>query len=395
MKNFVFISPNFPDNYKNFCAELKRNGFRVLGVGDCPYSCLTQQLKNSLDDYFAVGSLEDYDEVYRTVALFIHRYGRIDFLESNNEYWLELDARLRTDFNITTGFSVKDMKKVKYKSEMKKHYKKAGIKVAEYCRVTTLAACKRFIKKVGFPVIVKPDNGVGANATYRLKNFEELEAFLKTDPQGYIMEEEIKGTVNSYDAIVDGEGTPVFESGLVETASLMDVVNEARNSAYYYPPEIAEDLRALGRKTLKAFGVKNRYVHFEFFRLTEDQRIGKKGELVALEVNMRPAGGGSTDMSDYAGSADVYKIWADVMAFGKTSFVCGEKFYCAYAGRRNDKYFYYTEQAIRDRYREKLISVVKQPPAVAPMMGDLAFLAKFKTKEETEEFFEEVFRENN
>ena len=26
MKNFVFISPNFPDNYWRFCAELKKNG---------------------------------------------------------------------------------------------------------------------------------------------------------------------------------------------------------------------------------------------------------------------------------------------------------------------------------------------------------------------------------
>ena len=30
-------------------------------------------------------------------------YGRIDWIESNNEYWLEQDARLRTDFNVTTG----------------------------------------------------------------------------------------------------------------------------------------------------------------------------------------------------------------------------------------------------------------------------------------------------
>ncbi len=393
MKNFVFISPNFPENYKNFCVHLKLNGFRVLGIGDCPYSGLSSALKNSLDEYYAVASLSDYEEVYRAVAFFIHKYGRIEYLESNNEYWLELDARLRTDFNITSGLSVKDMKKVKFKSEMKKYYKKAGIKVAEYCFVKSLAGCKKFIKKFGFPVIVKPDNGVGANATYRINNYEELENFLKTAPQGYIMEEEIKALVNSYDAIVDANGNPVFESGLIETASLMDIVNNAENSAYYYPPEPLPDVREIGRKTLKAFKVKNRFVHFEFFRLDCDQRIGRKGELIALEVNMRPAGGGSTDMADYANSADVYKIWADVMAFGQTSFVCGEKFYCAYAGRRNGKNFYYSEQDIRDKYGANLITVEKQPEAVAAMMGDLMFLAKFKTKEQAEEFFTEVFKE--
>lgn len=34
MKNFIFISPNFPSNYWKFCRELQNNGVRVLGIGD-------------------------------------------------------------------------------------------------------------------------------------------------------------------------------------------------------------------------------------------------------------------------------------------------------------------------------------------------------------------------
>ena len=67
------------------------------------------ELKESLDEYYKVGSLENYDEVYRAVAFFAFKYGKIDWLESNNEYWLEQDARLRTDFNITTGFHLEDI----------------------------------------------------------------------------------------------------------------------------------------------------------------------------------------------------------------------------------------------------------------------------------------------
>ena len=40
------------------------------------------------------------------MAFFAFKYGRIDWLESNNEYWLEKDARLRTDFNIKSGFQI-------------------------------------------------------------------------------------------------------------------------------------------------------------------------------------------------------------------------------------------------------------------------------------------------
>ena len=141
MKNFVFISPNFPTNYWMFCRELKKNGLNVLGIGDQPYDELSEDLKESLNEYYKVSSLENEDEVYRAVAFFIHKHGRIDWLESNNEYWLERDAKLRTDFNIQSGFQVSDMPRIKYKSKMKEFYIKAGIPVARYHMVDNLEGC--------------------------------------------------------------------------------------------------------------------------------------------------------------------------------------------------------------------------------------------------------------
>ena len=58
MKNFVFISPNFPTNYWMFCRELKNNGLNVLGIGDQPYDELNPDLKNSLHEYYKVSNLE-------------------------------------------------------------------------------------------------------------------------------------------------------------------------------------------------------------------------------------------------------------------------------------------------------------------------------------------------
>ena len=31
MKNAIFMSPNFPENYWHFCHELHHNGINVLG----------------------------------------------------------------------------------------------------------------------------------------------------------------------------------------------------------------------------------------------------------------------------------------------------------------------------------------------------------------------------
>ena len=308
MNNFVFLSPNFPENYWQFCRELKNNGMNVLGIGDCPYENLSQQLKDSLTEYYYVRSLMEYNEVFRAVAFFTYKYGKIDWLESNNEFWLERDAALRKEFNITSGFMPEDMPKVKYKSKMKECYNKVGIKTAAYHLVDNLEGCKKFIKEYGYPVIVKPDNGVGANATYKLNNDKELEDFINSNPQTqYIMEEYLDAEVFSYDAVVNSKGEPIFETGNVTAVSIMDTVNNNGDSIFYLLGNPYKDVVEAGRKALKSFDVKSRFIHFEFFRLLKDQRLGKKGEVVALEVNMRPSGGISPDMMNYANSTNVYK----------------------------------------------------------------------------------------
>ncbi len=395
MKNIIFISPNFPTNYWMFCKELKNNGMNVLGIGEAPYEELRPELKEALNEYYKVDSLENYDEVYRAVAFFAFRYGRIDWLESNNEYWLEQDARLRTDFNIQSGFQVSDMERIKHKSKMKAFYEKAGIPVARYYMVETLAGCKSFIKKVGYPVIVKPDNGVGAAATYKLSTDEELTAFFESYDKSvpYIMEEFVHAEVNSYDAIIDENGNPIFETGNVTPMSIMDIVNNGDNSLYYIVKELPEDVRRAGRATVKSFGVKSHFVHFEFFRLTQDQEgLGKCGDVVALEVNMRPCGGFTPDMINFANSINVYKVWADMIAFGATELQVGERFFCGFAGRRDGKNFAMSHEEFLQKYSANMRMVERIPDALAGAMGNQMYVATFPTKEELDQFYDDAVR---
>ncbi len=390
MKNFIFISPNFPTNYWQFCKHLKDNGLNVLGIGDQPYDTLLPELKASLNEYYKVGSMENYDEVYRAVAFFISKYGRIDWLESNNEYWLERDAMLRTDFHITSGFQVEDMARIKYKSGMKPYYQAVGIPTARYHIVDDFDGCKKFIDEVNYPVIVKPDNGVGASSTYKLKSDEDLSSFLseKNPSVRYIMEEFITAEVNSYDAIIDSKGEPIFETGNVTPNSIMDVVNNGDNSIYYIVNELPEDTRKAGRATVKSFGVKNRFVHFEFFRLTEDHpHMGKKGDVVALEVNMRPCGGFSPDMMNFANSTDVYKIYADMIAYDSSLKACGEKNYCAFAGRRDGKNFKLSHEELCAKYAKQMRMVNRIPDALSGAMGNQMYVALFPTEAEMNAFY--------
>ena len=395
MKNFIFISPNFPDNYWQFCSELKKNGMRVLGIGDCPYDELKTELKNSLHEYYKVSNLESYDEVFRAVAFFTYTYGKIDYLESNNEYWLERDAKLRTEFHITTGFMDEDMHKVKYKSAMKKYYAQAGIPTARYHLVDDYESAAAFAREVGYPVIVKPDNGVGASHTYKLADESELQYFFSTkDSVQYIMEEMVKGYVRTYDAIIDQNGKPIFETGNVTPNSLMDVVNTNDNSIYYIVKELPEAVLDAGRKTVAAFGVKGRFVHLEYFVLTEDQNgLGKKGDIIGLEVNMRPAGGYSPDMYNFAYETDVYKIWADMIAFNSSTKPLGNCHYCAFVGRRDGKRFVMDHQAIMEKYGSRMKMTGRVPDALSGAMGNAMYIVNVETEEELNTFFRDLLEE--
>ena len=399
--NFVFISPQFPQTFWNFCDRLKKNGVNVLGIGDTPYDNLAQNVKDSLNEYYWLPTLEDYDGVYRAVAFFAFKYGKIDWLESQNEYWLELDARLRSDFNITTGIKSEEIGKFKSKAQMKTWYEKAGIPTARQHKVPdragaeaaglteTVQAAKDFIAMTGYPVIVKPEIGVGALDTYKLENDSDFEWFFSNLPEHpYVMEEFITGNIASYDAVINSKGEPLFESMTCWPPSIMDIVNRRLDLAYYVAADMPESLRKMGRAAVEAFEVKSRFVHMEFFCLTEAKPgLGQVGDFVALEVNMRPAGGYTPDMMDYAHSLDVYQIWADMVTWDERRFPAAEvEKFCAYAGRRDEYEYVHTHEEILEKYAGRIVTCERMPQLMWDQMGNMNYTAILDDEEATKEY---------
>ena len=268
--NFVFISPHFPENYWNFCDRLRANGVNVLGIGDAPYETLPALLKSALTEYYRVDNMENYDEMLRAMGFFTFKYGKIDWVESNNEYWLEQDARLRTDFNITTGIKSAEIEKFKRKSVMKTYYQKAGIPTARWCVTADVTEAQAFAKTVGWPVIAKPDNGVGANGTHKFKNKTELNKFFQQEgpnAANYILEEFVDGEIVTFDGVADANAEPIYAASHITPDSIMEIAHGKKPMWYYVAPEISPELRKMGEAALKAFGAKSRFFHLEFFRL--------------------------------------------------------------------------------------------------------------------------------
>ena len=391
--NFIFISPNFPHTYWNFCDRLRRNGVNVLGIGDAPYDGLEDGLKGALTEYYKVDSLADYDQVFRAVAFFSFKYGKIDWIESLNEFWLEQDARLRTDFNVTTGIQSDRIGFIKEKSQMKKMYLEAGIPTARQCPVTNIESARSFIAAVGYPVIVKPDVGVGAADTWKISSDEELERFYGALPSvPYVMEEFMQGDLISYEAVLDANGDPLFENMTTWPDPIMNVVNDDINLKYYTNPTVDEKLREVGRRTVKSFGVNRRIVHLEFFKLTKELRgLGEPGDYAGLEDNMRPPGGYTPDMINFAHSADIYQIYADMVAFNeRREPEAKQKYYCVYAGRKEGRSYKHTHEEIMERYGDSIVMQEEMPPVNWPQMGRFMYTARFKTKREMQAFIKFV-----
>ena len=386
--NFIFISPQFPSTYYNWCDRLKKAGVNVLGIGDDAYESLNDNVKNALTEYYKVDSLGNYDSVFKAVAFFTFKYGKIDWLESNNEHWLEQDAKLREEFNITTGAHPEDMEAYKSKSAMKPFYAKAGVGSARCHKVIGMEDCKAFLEEVGYPVIVKPDNGVGASHTYKLSNDEDLQHFFDTKIDApYVMEEFVVGDIFSYDAVTNDQCEVIFECNNVWPPSIADIVNNKTELTYYCSPKIDPKLQKAGRATVKAFNVKSRFVHLEFFRLRDAKKgLGEAGDFVGLECNMRPAGGFTPDMMNYALSTDVYQIWADMVTTNTRKKEIGGQNCCAYASRRNHVEYAHSHEDILNKYGSRIKMHEPVPEVLSGAMGNYMYLCFGEDDEAVKEF---------
>ena len=390
MKNFILISPHFPQTYYRFAEALKQRGFRVLGIGDASYEELIPELKANIDEWYACYNMDNFDNELKAVQYFIDKYGEIEYLESNNEYWLDRDAKLREWFNIKNGVRTSELEYWQHKSKMKELYKKAGANVADYILVDNKESLLTFIDKVGYPVFIKPDMGVGAEGDYKIENIDDVDVFFanKKANVNYICEQFVTGNIVSFDGICDENSNVVFCTSNVFPPSVSDVVEHGEDLFYYTVKEIPEDLEAIGRSVIKAFNVKKRFFHLEFFRLTKRIKgIGKTGDLVALETNMRPAGGFTPDLINFSQSISTYQLYGDVMAYNENRQKMDyQKYYAACASRRDKTEYEYSDVDVMEKFYGKVCHYGRYPTVLSGAMGNRFFMAKFDTIEEVEEF---------
>ncbi len=405
--NFVFVSPNYPVRYFKWVESLRNRGMNVLGIGDTPFQDLHPRLKAALNEYYFVSNMNDHGQMDAAVGYFQNKYGPIDFIESMNEWWLEEDARLREKFGVTTGFHPADMRHIKAKSAMKEYFARAGAKTMRYLVVSgpqDKEKALEFVKKVGFPVFVKPDVGVGATESYSLKTPEDFDRFFSHElPEPYIMEEFVNGRIVSFDGICDSKGDVVFATTDHFPVPIDHLVNEGLDHVYFDIPfglEMtdvdADAFYKTGCAVVKSFGIKRRFFHIEFFVLNEDKPgFAKKDEFVALECNMRAPGGYTPDLINYGNSVSGYEIYADIMAYDENRQNMDlPKYYAVASHRRYERSYVHSVDEIYRRYGSCIKTSGAYTGNIAAVMGNWYVFACFLSYQEAVEFDEYVRAKN-
>ena len=394
--NFLFISPNYPVVQYKFCTSLKTLGCNVFAIGDKPYIELNPQLKTALVEYVHVPSLDNYSDVLNAARYIIQKYGELAGIESNNEYWLGLDAYLRNALNIE-GLTPQMLESYQYKSKMKKHFSAGGVATVPFVVTRQLSCAQEFASQYGYPIFVKPDKGVGARLAKKIQNEAALCEFFQNPITGepvvqainedFIFEVYIEGNIYSYDGLTDKSGNIVLEAAHLFTAPIDKLKETGGECVYYTLKNIPPKLRDIGRKTVSVFSLSGRLFHIEFFELTKPiKNVGKAGDFVGLEVNMRAAGGCTPEMINMVKEVDIYKLWAEVVANRiipqcKTS----NKYFCANVGRHSQKQYLYSIDQIREKFPLAVVSAEQTETSASPF-GNFEIYGRFTTLNEAEEF---------
>ena len=206
------------------------------------------------------------------------------------------------------------------------------------------------------------------------------------------MEEFIPGYIVSFDGITDQDNNIIFKTSHTFPEPIMDIVNSKEECLYWSERKIPEDLDKMGTAVIKSFGIKGRFFHTEYFRLTEDKKgLGKKGDLVGLEVNMRPPGGYTPDMMNYANDINVYAIYANMAMFNTPPEKSDRPYTVAFTGRRDHLSYKNDASAVYAKYGQKIVMHGRMPELLAEAMGNEFFMARFKTEKEVKAFLKFIF----
>lgn len=226
------------------------------------------------------------------------------------------------------GLPVEAASNFRDKARMKTLLRANGLPCARHRLAPSVDDAAAFAEVSGFPVVVKPPAGAGAQQTYRVENMDQLRRALAMQPPSaanpVLLEEFIRGQEHSFETMsIDGKSlwhslthyypTPlhVLENPWIQWCLVLP--REVDSNQY-------DDIRESGRKALDVLGMTTGLTHMEWFRRAD-------GSIAISEVAARPPGAQITTLVSRANDTDFVQAWMRVMIYNE--FDAPERRYAA------------------------------------------------------------------
>ena len=312
----LLVAPHFPDVQKRFARALKQVGAKVTGIGEPHANDLPHDVTQFLDGWEQVHNVTDEGALYDAVRR-VQAREWVDRLEATIEAHMLAAARVREACTIP-GLSYQQTLLCRDKTLMKEFMRENGIPCAASIAADSAEKVIEFGRKHGYPLILKPRDGAGANKTWKVDRERDLSAALHDTGVIYghsvAVEEFVEGHEGFYDTLtVNGEirhdfishyYPNVLEAMRHRWISPMIICTNRMNEPGY------AELKEMGSKVISRLGLSTAPTHMEWF-------FGAKG-LKFSEIGARPPGVSHWDIYSAANEIDLYKEWADGIVYGNT-----------------------------------------------------------------------------
>lgn len=326
MPHVVFIAPRFLENTNRYVrAFAALEGVTLSVISADPESAIPAELRPRVAAHYGVADALDGAQITAAARALAGHVGRIDRLTGALEQLQMPMAHARDALGIE-GINAAVARNFRDKDRMKDVLRAAGVPVARSALVRSARELALFIGHVGYPVIVKPQAGLGSRATFRVESPEDIAALpakgaVPTAGRPLQVEEFVRAREHTCETVTV-RGEPVWRSGtryfptpleVLETPWVQYCVLLPRD-AHEEPWASFADTNA--RALAALFGEHARsaagtaLTHMEWF-------VRDDGTALVNEVGARPPGVHIMPLMSLAHETDLIADWAELIAFDR------------------------------------------------------------------------------
>jgi biotin carboxylase len=314
----VFAAPWFTDNAVRFIeAVADLPAVRLGVVSQEQEEKLAPGLRAKIARHWRVEDVFETSQLIGATQGLASELGPVARLFGTVEQLQVPLAVARTHLGLP-GLSVEAALNFRDKARMKTILRFAGLPCAHHRLVHNQAEAQAFAEEIGFPLVVKPPDGAGAQSTFRVDDSAALAtavaACAPSEEQPVLIEEFITGEEHSFDTF-SLDGYHLFHSLTHYSPTPLEVLrNPWIQWCLVLPREIDEpqydDIRAAAFRALNVLGMDTGMSHLEWFRR-------RNGTIAISEAGARPPGAQITTIISRAHDFDAVGAWARLMVFGE------------------------------------------------------------------------------